>query len=248
MEEENEKLIKKSELYEKSAMRSFMLFSDRMKLADMVLASSKLLYVFPRFGIKLGFGDKLVRDVCKEYGLSLPLFLVVCNVYASENYLPDAASLHSFGVGDLLVYLHTSHIDYQTTRIPELQNKVMSVVSSCGLKGGVLRRFFDEYINEVVNHFDYEEKTVFPYIEKLQVEGRQKDFNIRMFEKNHTDIEEKLTELKNILIKYVPEISLGAQRDALRELFLFEDDLNRHSLIENHILVPIVTELEKVRK
>ena len=57
-----------------------------------------------------------------------------------------------------------------------------------------------------------------------------------------------MTELKNILIKYVPEISLGAQRDALRELFLFEDDLNRHSLIENHILVPIVTELEKVRE
>ena len=173
MEEENEKLIKKRTL-RKSAMRSFMLFSDGMKLADMVLASSKLLYVFQGLALSWVLVINWYEMCVKNMDLSLPLFLVVCNVYVSENYLPDAASLHSFGVGDLLVYLHTSHIDYQTTRIPELQNKVMSVVSSCGLKGGVLRRFFDEYINEVVNHFDYEEKTVFPISKNCRLKAGRK--------------------------------------------------------------------------
>ena len=50
-----------------------MLFSEKMKLADMMLASSKLLYVFPRFGIKLGFGEKSVSDICSELDISIPI-------------------------------------------------------------------------------------------------------------------------------------------------------------------------------
>lgn len=226
-------------------MNSFMLFSEKMKLADMILSSSKLLYVFPRFGIKLGFGEKTVAEVCKELNISQPLFLQVCNVYTNFDYLPDPEDLNSISVPDLISYLHNSHTDYLKARISGLRTKILKVASECGKSGPILSRFFDGYVNEVVKHFTYEEKVVFPYVENLYNNGPKKDYNISTYEKNHTDIEEKLDDLKNILIKYVPETDLMGQREVLSDLFLFEDDLNRHSLIEDRILVPIVLGMEK---
>lgn len=222
-----------------------MLFSEKMKLADMVLASSKLLYVLPRFGIKLGFGEKTVDDVCTEMNISKALFLQVCNVYTNFEYLPEPEELQSICISELIDYLHNSHTDYLKARISSLRSKVHKVAADCGKSGLMLNRFFDEYVKEVVKHFNYEEEVVFPYVQKLKAEGPQADYNIGIYEKNHTDIEEKLDDLKNIFIKYVPESDSLEQREALADLFLFEDDLNRHSLIEDRILVPIVINLEK---
>lgn len=222
-----------------------MLFSEKMKLADMMLASSKLLYVFPRFGIKLGFGEKSVSDICSELDISLPLFLQVCNVYTNPDYLPEIEELSRIKMHDLIAYLRNSHSDYLKLRIANLRAKILKVVAGCGKNGTMLLKFFDGYVNEVVKHFSYEEKIVFPYVEKLVEQGPQSEYNIGIYEKNHTDIEEKLDDLKNILIKYVPEADFSEQREVLRELFLFEEDLNRHSLIEDRILVPLVLELEK---
>ena len=224
------------------------MFNEKMKLADMLIASPKLLYVFPRFGIKLGFGEKSVKEICAELDLSTHLFLLVCNVYTYETFIPDMDDLQTFDLSDLLVYLHRSHKDYQKEQIKNLKKIVWKVAKGCGANGQILRRFFDEYIQEVVHHFEYEEQTVFPYVEKLLTQGTQKGFKIKEYEKNHSNIEEKLSELKNILIKYVREISLNDQRQALLQLVLFEDDLNRHALIEDRILVPLVTEFENKHK
>ncbi|MBR6042616.1 MAG: hemerythrin domain-containing protein [Paludibacteraceae bacterium] len=222
-----------------------MLFSEKMKLADMMLASSKLLYVFPRFGVRLGFGEKSVSDICSELEISMPLFLQVCNVYTNPDYLPEIDDLRRIELPELIAYLRNSHSDYLKLRIANLRSKIMKVANGCDKNCSMLLKFFDGYVNEVVKHFSYEEKTVFPYVEKLVAHGPQAEYNIGIYEKNHTDIEEKLDDLKNILIKYVPESDQSVQREALRELFLFEEDLNRHALIEDRILVPLVMELEK---
>lgn len=249
----NTKHIEKTESLEREILdenltSKFIVFNEKMKMAELLLVNNRLMFVLPRFGIEFGFGEKSVAEVCSEHDISVQLFLLICNVYTHSTFLPSEDSLHSFDLSDLLVYLHNSHNDYLKTLIPSLKRKVMLVANGCGAKGLVLRRFFDEYINEVMKHFSYEEKTVFPYIEKLLTEGKQKGFNIAVYEKNHTDIEDKLTELKNILIKYVPQVSLAEQREALLDLFLFEDDLDHHSLIENRIVVPLVSEIEKTRK
>lgn len=224
-----------------------MYFNEKMKLADMVLANPKLLYVFPRFGIQLGFGEATAADACRRLGVSLPLFLLVCNVYANADYHPSAAELAEVELAELVGYLHRSHADYLDLQIANLYAKVMGVAESCGKSGGVLSQFFKQYVAEIEKHFAYEEEVVFPYVRKVISSGPQQGYSIMVYEQNHTDVEEKLDDLKNILLKYVPQNGNFAQREALRELFLFEDDLNRHSLIEDRILVPIVLELEKQR-
>ena len=226
------------------------LFSERMKLADLVHSDYKLLFVLPRFGIRLGFGEKSVREVCAEKGIPTPFFLLVCNVYTFDEYLPRNAELSSFGIDALLAYLKNSHRDYLNERLPALRRDVLEVVGRCDTRPGrTLEHFFEDYLAEVVNHFRYEEEEVFPYVESL-ASGRpvSNGYTIEQFERNHTNIEEKLADLKNILIKYLPETCPSEKQNrALRDLFLLEDDLNKHTLIENKILVPVVMKLERGR-
>ena len=57
-----------------------LLFTERMKMADLVHANYRLLYVLPRFGIQLGFGDKSIEEICPAHNLAVSLLLLVCNV------------------------------------------------------------------------------------------------------------------------------------------------------------------------
>ena len=72
-----------------------------------------------------------------------------------------------------------------------------------------------------------------------------KEYSINDYEKDHDNVEEKLYDLKNIIIKYLPSSQNDKQYfNLLKELFLLENDLNEHSRIEDLILVPKVEAME----
>lgn len=225
-----------------------MLFSGNMKLADLLHANYRLLFILPRFKICLGFGDKSVKEVCAQHGIDVSLFLLVCNVYTFDEYLPAQEELKSVNMGQLIEYLQNSHKDYLESRIPEIRKLISELSQNNKVKGvEIVRRFFDGYCQEVINHFTYEEETVFPYIRKLSEQPASSvGYHIDQFEENHSNIEEKLNDLKNIIIKYMPEdcSTPGILNGVLLDIFLLEDDLNKHALIENKILVPLVVQLE----
>lgn len=227
-----------------------LLFSAKQKLADLVHANYKLLLVLPRFNIKLGFGDKSVQEVCEQNNTSLPLFLLVCNIYTFEEYFPNEQEATSFQIDDLTRYLKNSHDYYIKDRIPVIQAQLTELVHCYDRKQGkILERFFEEYRNEVANHLNYEEYTVFPYIQYLQQGIQTSEYSIEQFKENHSNIEDKLNDLKNIIIKYLPDNCHSVLRnEILFNLFLLEEDLNKHSLFENKILVPFVQQLEKQLK
>lgn len=111
----------------------------------------------------------------------------------------------------------------------------------------ILNRFYDNYEAEVIHHFNYEETTIFPYIQHLagQKTTDPYEFNIRQFEDNHTNIDEKLTDLKNIIIKYIPEeCSNSIMFEVLYNICRIERDLKKHSIVENKLLIPLVCKLE----
>ncbi|MDE7133861.1 MAG: hypothetical protein K2N86_01085, partial [Rikenellaceae bacterium] len=55
----------------------------------------------------------------------------------------------------------------------------------------------------------------------------------------------KLTELKNILIKYYPGDSSNELNGVLFDIFACEQDLASHNMVEDVLFVPAVTELER---
>ena len=222
------------------------LFSEKMKLADLALASFRLLYVFPRFGIGLGVGEQTVRQVCERRGISTSLFLLVCNVHAFDGYIPDVNTLSQIPLSSLIEYLRNSHKDYLENRMPKIIDRILDLADCCHVRHGeILGGFCEKYRQEVIAHFDYEEQVVFPYITALLRGERPNSYRIEEYERNHSDLDAALSDLKNIMIKYLPDdFTLENCREVLIDLFLFESDLNKHTLLEDRILVSLVERIE----
>ena len=225
------------------------LFFGKMKLADVLLTNYKLLLVLNRFDIHLGFGEKSVEEVCSLRGIPPSFFLIVCNVYTFEDYLPAENELQSLDMNSLLQYLQNSHRYYKGICLPGIRVKLDTIAEQSNSRPAqILQRFYSEYQKEVLNHFDYEETVAFPYINTLLNNSSMKAYSISQFEKNHSNIEEKLNDLKNIIIKYLPDTgSPELLNTLLFDLFELEDDFRKHTLIEDKILVPLVEQFEQKR-
>ena len=68
----------------------------------------------------------------------------------------------------------------------------------------LIMKLYDEYTHSIQNHMRYEEKTVFPYVERLQAGESDDDFDIETFSKHHEQTDKMLRELKLMIIKYLP--------------------------------------------
>lgn len=229
------------------------IISGKTKLADIVMQDKRALVLLPRFGIELGFGDKTVKQVCEDQNINTDFFLLMVNVFLNKNYFPDS-KLKSVDVDMLLSYLENSHHYYLIERIPYLETLLdefkLQVKHPATHQ---LEKFFRQYILEVKEHLAYEDETAFPYAAALseQVKNRNGiisdiDYRIGVFEERHDNIEEKLTDLKSLLIKYFPPSNDRYIRiRILNELMDFEQDLINHARIEDKVLIPIVEQLEK---
>lgn len=224
-----------------------MLFTKKMKLADLVISNHSLVLILERFNIELGFGEKTVADVCQQYGINAHFFLLICNVHSDDQYLPTTEELSQTDMSQLIPYLTASHGYYLRERIPHIENHLNRIADAClPAHRDTLLKFFKEYREEVEKHFQYEEVTVFPYISKLHQGEKASGYSIHRFEKNHSNIEDKLGDLTNIILKYLPgNIMPNERRSLLFDIFQLSTDLNTHSLIEEKILIPYVQTLEE---
>jgi regulator of cell morphogenesis and NO signaling len=153
----------------------------------------------------------------------------------------------------IIRYLRNSHRFYSEEVYPGI-TEIISRMSSDGETGEIMmiEQFFTEYLAEVRNHFDYEEQTVFPYIIHLhdRITGSDQtqsgsDYSVAEYRDHHDDIEEKLDDLRNLLIEYLPlRESQPVRRRLLFRLHELEHDLKIHSRIEEQILIPLVACME----
>ena len=225
------------------------LYSKKLKLAQLIAADNELLSILQRLNIKLGFGEATVEEICHRYGLSTELFLMICNIYSFHDYDPDTETLTKGDITHITNYLQASHNYYKQVCVPSIHDKIHSLVSGLdNVSRHLIDKFYDDYDNEVSTHFKYEETVVFPYIESLLAGTCPQDneYNISKFEKGHSYLGEKLNDLKNIIIKYLPEeYSTPLRFEILKDIHNTESDIRKHSLIENRLLVSLVEKLEK---
>jgi len=98
----------------------------------------------------------------------------------------------------------------------------------------------------VRNHMSYEDTHVFTYVDKLLKGKKSEDYDINMFVRHHDHIDEKLTELKNSIIKYYPDSRKSYVMNAvLFDIFNCEKDLASHNEVEDYLFVPAVLQLEQ---
>lgn len=225
------------------------IYTGRMKVADLLASNGALLSILQRLDIRLGFGEATVNELCARYGISVELFLIICNTYSFSDYRPEIESLGENDIKSITAYLRASHRYYTGVCFPTIHDNVHRMVKELdNTSRRLIDKFYDDYDNEISNHFRYEEEIVFPYIEELTAGNvsNSSKYSISMFEHNHSNINEKLNDLKNIIIKYIgEEFSSPVRFELLGNIYNVENDLRKHSLIEDRLLVPLVEKLEK---
>jgi regulator of cell morphogenesis and NO signaling len=227
-------------------------------LADVIHAEYETLSALKRFKIPLGFGDASISQICESFGISEDFFLEIINIYYDKSYFPTNR-LKSFSIRLITDFLIKSHKYYNDEKILSIESKIEKLEWNSPdheRNLAILKKFFNQYKNEVKEHTDHEEEVVYPYAifveesfkndEKPQVYlERMKDYSITNYAQEHDDIEEKLTDLKNIIIKYLPAPTMqNTLHEILNELFLLQNDLANHGRIEEKILVPKILEME----
>ncbi len=236
-----------------------MFIDKEMKMADAIHHNHLLLPVINRLGIQLGFGDQSIGAVCAENGTDIDFFLVIVNAFLDQD-IHKTLKIQSVPANKVVNYLKATHQYYLERVIPEIENRINALIQHSVLDQKqflLVRNFFEEYKTELYTHVKLEEKSVYPYVVQVY-EAFHKDVAdkslmqriaenpISSYAKEHSDIESKLFDLKNILIKYLPKNQDSyLKNQVLNALFKLENDLNDHSRIENMVLVPMIEEMEK---
>lgn len=211
-----------------------------MKMADMISTNYDLILMLPRFGLSLGFGDKSVKEVCREHGVDEIFFLTVCNIYTFDDYRPDDEELARIDNHLVVEHLQASHRYYIGERLPHLQQHLDHIAERAGEKSAtILKKYFADYCREVRDHVRREEKNLNAMLENIR-NGEPIDDGIgEHYQKSHDNIRDKLSDLTQIIYKYIPSERLNEEMmELVFDILQLSRDLEKHAMIEEILLTP----------
>lgn len=221
-------------------------FTENDKLSELIKENSLLLMVISRFAIPLREASYSLAHIGETTGIHIPTFLCVANMISGRPYNSEDVDLRA-----LMDYLKRAHTYFLDFFLPQIRRRFIlgTDFSSSGNTAQLILRFYDEYVDEVRRHMEYENKTLFGYIENLlNGEDSEDGYNIGIFSRHHDAISEKLNRLKDVLIAYCPEGNADIINSVLFDIINCEADLISHCEVEDKILVPAVARAEKMMK
>lgn len=214
-------------------------------MISLISDNYNLLQALGSFGISLGFGNKTVRETCESNGVDTHTFLAVVN-YAI-NDIGVAEDDEFLSVSTLLHYLEASHDYFLDFQLPYIRRELEESLDEDNSLAALIMRLYDEYACEIRQHMNYEQQTLFPYVEKLLDGQPASDYNVETFSKHHDAADQQLHELKILIIKYLPQDGLHNNQltATLHDIYENEVWLRQHAMVEDHIFVPAIRRLER---
>lgn len=225
---------------------------EDMIFSNLILENPSLLFLLQFFAIDEVINDDTIECICKKNNIKTSVFLIFANLYNGFSPNREDINFENIDVRTVIKFLKKTHIFYVNDKYPEV-HKYIKLLYENQNRGTIehIELFFNEYFNEVLEHLKYEEEVAFPYFFKLLGDESKvidENFSVSQYREHHTDIETKLSDLKNLLIKHIAlKGDFPIKRKIIKSLFELENDLTIHSMIEEHILLPLVDELEKKR-
>jgi len=220
-------------------------------MPELIKENPRILLLLEHLEVDFVVGDSTVSQLCSANSIPVELFLVFGNLY--NGFFPDRKEIRSIKDIRLIIrFLKSNHHYYINDKYPEIIGYIRELQDLTKNEGvRLIKKFFQEYFNEVLEHLDYEDKTAFPYFIEL-IESRKTapktNFSVNDYQEHHTDVETKLGDLKNLLLKHIHITNeLSTRRKLFFALMELEFDLKMHSLIEETILLPLIAEIEKSR-
>ena len=218
------------------------------KMISLIRDNYDLLQSLGSFGISLGFGDKTVQETCEDNNVDTYTFLAVVN-YTINGYGEFEAD-EQISVQTLMHYLEASHAYFLDFQLPFIRRELQESLNEDDSLARLILRFYDEYAHEIRRHMQYEQKTLFPYVNTLLEGQPANDYNVETFSKHHGAADKKLRELKLLIIKYLPQDGLHNNQltATLHDIYDNEEWLRQHAQVEDQIFVPAIRRLEQMTK
>ena len=229
-------------------MKNQKMYEADDKMISLIRDNYDLLQALGSFGINLGFGDKTVRETCEDNDVDTYTFLAVVN-FAMNGY-GEFDNDEQISVPTLLHYLQASHAYFLEFQLPYIRRELSESLDENDSLGRLILKFYDEYAHEIRHHMQYEQKTLFPYVQQLIDGEPANDYNVETFSKHHGATDKKLRELKLLIIKYLPQDGLHNNQltATLHDIYENEVWLRQHAMVEDHIFVPAIRRLEQITK
>lgn len=168
---------------------------------------------------------------------------------SSSNQVFRTADYNRLGLGQIVDVLVESHHDYVKQRIPFIESILKKLAwTNPSLKA--LSTSFSRFKNELLEHIEYEEINLFPYLIKIEhlslfppanyfILAQLCDhYSLEEFIENDSSIEDEFEMLtKEMYFKINPIKDQLEAYVVLAEIESLKNDLERHARLENEILL-----------
>ena len=200
------------------------------KICDLMAHEEDAIQIISRFGLEMGVGEQTIEQVCEAHGVHTLTFLAIVNYKVfHQRAIPEDIDLPT-----LQRYLMNAHTYFLDFRLPRLRRALIEAIIPADPTTkipGLILRCYDEFVEEIRTHIAHENEGLFE-------------------EHEHDDerITGKLTEIKNLIIKYYPTKPTSTEGtvtytliSVMSDLWHTEQDFADHCAIEDDILRPAIS-------
>ena len=203
------------------------------KICDLMAHEEDAIQIISRFGLEMGVGEQTIEQVCESHNVHTPTFLAIVNYKVfHQRVMPE-----NIDIPTLQRYLKNAHTYFLDFRLPRLRRALIEAIIPADPTTripGLILRCYDEFADEIRTHIEHENEGLFE-------------------EHEHDDerITSKLTEIKNLIIKYYPTKPTSTEGtvtytliSVMSDLWHTEQDFADHCAIEDDILRPAMTKIQ----
>lgn len=191
------------------------------------------------------------------------LMELIFELYSPQETTSLPEKLQKFSMNQVMHYLQASHKMYISKTLPQIEQSMAHIQQRFYETPQILNAlvlFFNDYKTRFLEHLRMEERDFFPHLKQLQKafsENASKEelekilskTSVKQFISDHDAIEDELKNVSILIHTYseTEEIPLPF-KVFLNQVELFELDLRKHAIIEDHVLVPIALRIEEELK
>lgn len=218
------------------------MYKSSDKICDLMAHEEDAIQIISRFGLEMGVGEQTIAQLCESYGVHTPTFLAVVNYKVFHQKALPA----DIDIPTLQRYLSNAHNYFLNFRLPRLRRSLIEALIPAGTSSQIpelILRCYDEFVEEIRTHIEHE--------------------NAGLFEEHEHDderITSKLTEIKNLIIKYYPSTNYKSPItnnqsqitylliSVMSDLWHTEQDFADHCAIEDDILRPLRCKIANAKR
>lgn len=209
------------------------MYKSTDKICDLMSHEEDAIHIISRFGLGMGVGEQTIAQACESHGVHTSTFLAIINYKVfKQRVLPE-----DIDIPTLQQYLRNAHTYFLDFRLPHLRRALIEALIPADPTTKIpmlILRCYDEFAEEIRIHIEHENEGLYE-------------------EHAHDDqrITDKLSEIKNLIIKYYPSNGILKEGtvmytliSVMSDLWHTEQDFAAHCAIEDEILRPALVNVQ----